>query len=272
MLTYSLKRRNYAWINNINFSASIFRILLFTIVLLSSFMNTSNLFLAAFVLPMFIYSLIFVKKILQTEKNKKYTFQFKKSLPFFFASILSLIYYQSDILMLSIIKGDEATAAYHVSFICLMAIYFLPSGLFQKFLLPRFHELANESIKNLKKIIVSNQLKILMISILVFLLTLILSKPLILFFFGIQYEESIKFLRILAIGIPFYYMAFLYGAYLTTQNFLKKKIRYMYTTAILNIILNLVFIPLYGAMGASYSTIISVFCLSFLYFNGFKKL
>ena len=272
MNTYSMKRRNYAWINNINFSTSVLRILLFSIVLLS-FTNRGNLFLAAFVFPVFFYSLIFVKKILQTEKNKKkFTFQFKKAAPFFLAAILASIYNQTDILMLSIIKGDEATAGYHVSFTCLMAIYFLPSGLFQKFLLPRFHELANESIKNLKKIIVSNQLKILMISILVFLLTLILSKPLILFFFGIQYEESIKFLRILAIGIPFYYMAFLYGAYLTTQNFLKKKIRYMYTTAILNIILNLVFIPLYGAMGASYSTIISVFCLSFLYFNGFKKL
>ena len=272
MNTYSMKRRNYAWINNINFSTSVLRILLFSIVLLS-FTNRGNLFLAAFVFPVFFYSLIFVKKILQTEKNKKkFTFQFKKAAPFFLAAILASIYNQTDILMLSIIKGDEATAGYHVSFTCLMAIYFLPSGLFQKFLLPRFHELSNESNNNLKKIIIANQLKILIISVLIFFLTQILSKPLIHLFFGMRYEESVKLLRILSIGIPFYYLAFFYGAYLTTQNLLKNKIKYMFITAVLNITLNLIFIPVYGAIGASYSTIISVFCLYFLYYNGFKKL
>ena len=174
--------------------------------------------------------------------------------------------------MLSIIKGEKLTAYYHISFICLMAIYSLPSALFQKFLLPSFDEIANNNKNNIKKIIIQNEFKVFVVSIFICFLAFILSGPLINFFFTAKYNSSIHLLYILLLTIPFYYMAFLYGAYLTTKNFLRTKVKYMFNTAMLNIFLNLLLIPKYEAYGASFATLFSTIFLSALYRYGFKKL
>lgn len=270
--TYYLKRKIYRKLNTIFLITSFFRVLLIIFFFFFPSIFNSHLFIALFVLPIFLYSIAFVKRIFQVNIKKKFIFKFQKTKFFFFSSVLSYIYFQSDILMLSMIKGEKLTAYYHVSFICIMAVYSLPSALFQKFLLPSFHEIAINNKKNIKKIIIQNEFKVFVLSIFICSLTFILSGPLINFFFSEKYNSSINLLYILSLAIPFYYMAFLYGAYLTTKNFLRTKVKYMFNTAILNILLNLLLIPKYGAYGASFATLFSTIFLFAFYRYGFKKL
>ena len=66
-------------------------------------------------------------------------------------------------------------------------------------------------------------------------------------------------------------MAYNSGAVLVTKQHVYRKVKYMGIVAILNIILNVTFIPIYGAEGAAITTVISNLTLFSLYFFAIKR-
>src|SRR5690606_13992410 len=63
--------------------------------------------------------------------------------PFGLASVFHLIYFQSDIVLVKYITGDEAAGYYNVAFTVMMAVLLFPGIIYQKFLLPKIHRWAN---------------------------------------------------------------------------------------------------------------------------------
>lgn len=64
---------------------------------------------------------------------------FKNAWPFGLAGIFHLIYFQSDIILLEYLTGAESTGIYNVAFVVMVAVYLLPSVIYQKFMLPKLH-------------------------------------------------------------------------------------------------------------------------------------
>src|SRR5690606_1126389 len=64
--------------------------------------------------------------------------------PFGLAGVFYLAYFQSGIILVSYILGDEAAAQYGVAITIMTAIYMFASLIYQKFLMPKIHRWANQ--------------------------------------------------------------------------------------------------------------------------------
>ncbi|TOP38397.1 hypothetical protein CGH17_25330, partial [Vibrio parahaemolyticus] len=59
--------------------------------------------------------------------------------------------------------------------------------------------------------------------------------------------------------------------FLTTENLIHKKNKYMLICAIFNVILNIIFIPRFGAVSAVISTVLTEIILCALFYRGVKR-
>jgi O-antigen/teichoic acid export membrane protein len=89
--------------------------------------------------------------------------------------------------------------------------------------------------------------------------------------FGEAYQESVGLLKILAFCIPVRFLAISIGATLSTQDHMRLKIGLLGASAVVNVLLNLLLIPLYGAKGAAAVTLFSEITLLVLYLFAVRR-
>lgn len=205
------------------------------------------------------------KKVLNIIKQPTIKEALSHSWAFGLGSIFAFIYLQSDIIMVKYISGDEQAGLYNVSFTIITAILIFPTVFYQKFLMPKVHRWANNNKNKFYNNYKKGNIFMLISGITVLILLYLLSTFLILTLFGQEYINSIKILKILALSLPFYFVAYNIGTTMTTNEHMKEKVKLMGLIAILNITLNLFFIPLYQANGAAITTVLSNIVLFLLY-------
>lgn len=191
--------------------------------------------------------------------------------PFGLATIFHLIYFQSDIVLLKYITGDEAAGVYNVAFTVMAAVYLFPSVIYQKFLLPKMHRWANHDRKRFYQVYRQGNVAMLVLGVVAMLAvwgTAFWAIPLL---FGKQYSQAVILLNILAVCAPVVFVASSVGATLVTQEHMTKKVKYMGTIAMLNIALNFMLIPEFGAVGAAAATVISNLVLLVIYYGAAQK-
>lgn len=220
--------------------------------------------------PMFNYNFRLVGHDLPTEKwNKGHKSAYSVILlswPFGLAAFAHLIYYQSDIVLLKYLDNDVSAGIYNIAFLIISAIYLLPNVIFQKYFLPKLHRWSVQEPERVKEVFLQGNLFMLLLGI-AFLGGIWLTGDWVVFLlFGEPYKESANILKILSFSVPFMFVAFSAGAVLVTQNHMKIKVKLMLAVAMLNVILNILLIPIYGTLGAAVSTIISNFTLAALYY------
>jgi len=191
--------------------------------------------------------------------------------PFGLAGLFHLIYFQSDIILLKYLSGSEAAANYNIAFTIMVAIYIFPSVIYQKFLLPKIHRWAHHDREKFYYTYKQGNLMMFIIGSVGMVLVWFSSSFLISLLFGIKYTNSSELLNILAFSIPVIFVASSVGATLVTKEHMKKKVLYMGTIAVLNIVLNIILIPIYGASGAAVATVLSNIFLLIIYYIAAEK-
>lgn len=192
--------------------------------------------------------------------------------PFGLAGFCQIVYFQSGVILVMYIAGKEAAGLYNVAFTVIAAAYLLPSVVYQKFLLPKLHRWSKHDRGKFYQVYQQGNIVMLIIGIIVMSGIWGTSNWAIPILFGIAYENSIFLLNIMALSIPVMFVAFNSGATLVTGNHIKKKIQLMAIVAILNTLLNLLLIPIYGAIGAAISSVLSNIVLLYLYYNASKNI
>ena len=162
--------------------------------------------------------------------------------------------------------GDIETGYYNVSYVILASILIIPTILFGKFLMPKYHRWANHNAKKFREIyLLSN--KFMMFSGMCIMLIVYFSSDFIIpLIFGEEYLPSISLMKTLSFTLPISFMAYSVGATLVTKSHMKTKVILMGIVALSNIFLNIILIPIYGAKGAAFATILSNFILLVMYY------
>ncbi|HUE91181.1 flippase [Pseudomonas sp.] len=191
--------------------------------------------------------------------------------PFGVAALSHLVYYQSDIILIKYYIGDAEAGIYNVGFTVMAAVYLFPGVVYQKFFLPKMHRWANSSREQLFEVYRIGNYAMLILGLITALFLWGISSVMIDLIFGAQYEMSIGVLKVLALSAPITFLAFSVGATLVTQEHMRMKVKYMLVVAVINVALNIVFIPIYGVIGAAYTTLLSNGVLLFLYYRGAQK-
>jgi O-antigen/teichoic acid export membrane protein len=195
------------------------------------------------------------------------------SFPFFILSVLSLIHFKVDSIMLGFLESYSVVATYEASYKLFEAAQFLtvPFGMI---FLPIFSEMTVQ--KNWEEIqkLIKKLLTILFVLGSIAAVVVIAGAAFIIpFVFGDKYSDSIPILKILYLAVPLLYIVNM-SIILTRSIYLEKKaIKAMLLCAILNIILNAIGIPLWSAAGAAWATVITETLLAVLLMKlNFKKL
>ena len=231
---------------------------LFGIIVASA---TSSVFL-------FVFSFFAIRKFIKIKKlkfNKKYI---KEKIilasPFILTTIFWMIYFNIDRIFITLIKGNYATGLYSISY---TFIGFLLSilGILSTTFFPVLSNVSNNKQK-LKSIVDKYLLLIYLFCVPVTIGGIYLAPKIISLVFGSQYLggtlafQLIMFFFLLnSIGIINYHL-------LITNNLERYSLKILGISAVTNILLNFIFVPWLGIIGAAITTIISeiiIFIISY---------
>lgn len=186
------------------------------------------------------------------------------SLPYGLLSILGLLYFRIDSVLLSYIKGNFETGIYGAAYRFLEAVTFIPTA-FSMALFPVLSQVHNQSLKQVRVLYIKSLKVMLGLGIIVFLgYTLIL--PEIIKILLPNYYSSIQAIRILSLSVPFMFIHVpAVVVLLSTDKYLKQVLILSILALTFNILANLLLIPEFGFVAASWVTVFSE-VLSFVIF------
>lgn len=198
--------------------------------------------------------------ILENRPKKVEKIPYKKiliiSIPMMFSGLMQLLLNWTDIFMLGIMMNNEDVGKYNVAFkIGSMMLIFLAT--ISTIILPKLSQFFEEkNHQELEKIIKQSTKLGILIST-PFLLGLMIFGQSILGFFGKEYVNSYNILVIIAVTGYLGVLAGNIDQILNMSNN-QKTLLYINTIALfLNIGINLILIPIYGALGAAMATLIT---------------
>lgn len=170
--------------------------------------------------------------------------------------ILLQIYLYIDSSMLMAIKGEQSVGIYHGGFRLYQIMTIIPSALgFTMFpVLARTYEKENDTFHYLS----SNLIRWLILLVLPLSASLIIyAEDIIFLVFGSTFSLSIPVFQLLMIVLPFTFLVSFANVILVSMNLHKTSMKLFSATIFLNIIMNFVLIPQYGAKGAALGMLVS---------------
>jgi len=180
----------------------------------------------------------------------------KEALPLAFVAVISMVYYNIDIVMLGKMKGEEIAGWYGVSYHLFFALATL-TGAFLSAIFPVLSRFFEETEELLKKAYQKSFKVMIGVGIPVAAGTFLLAEEIILFLFGPQYQHSVVVLKIFSFLIIFSYLNGLAGYFLTSTNRQRLTAKILAVTTCINVCLNFVLIPRYSYIGAASATVAS---------------
>ena len=212
-------------------------------------------------------------------KSKKYELVHKstinnvlsESYPFALAGFLYVVYFQSDIILLKYLDSAESAGIYNVAFIILGAIYLFPAIFYQRFLLPKLHRWSVHNKAKFIGVYQAGNRIMLLAGISVMAVVLLIMPMIIPFIFGEAYAGVIPLLMILAFCIPCRFLSSSIESVFVDHGNMKRKVICMGITALINVILNVIAIPIWGNMGAAITTLLSELILLILFYLTARK-
>ena len=198
----------------------------------------------------------------------------KEALPFGLASVFAVIYFQTDTVMLSMMKGDAVVGWYNAAYRLVMGTLFIP-GAFVGALYPVLSRYFTTSKDNLMVVYEKSFKFLAILAVPLGIGTTLLADRIIIFLYGEDFAPSIIALQILIWGASIIFIKSIGGYTLASINKQLVDTRVTGISALLNVGLNLLLIPTYSYVGAGVASIASqvfVFTCEFSYLqkNGYK--
>lgn len=194
----------------------------------------------------------------------------KESIPFWMTSVFIIIYFRMDMIMLSMMKGNEVVGWYAAPYRLLDGLSVIPS-VFMSVMFPVFSKYYTDSKSSLEFAFEKSLKFLVIISIPIGIGTTILADDIIMLFYGNEYTPSVAALKILIWASVLSYINWTPATLLNSAN--KQRTLMICTSigAILNIILNCLLIPSLSYKGAGIATIISEFAVGLLILSSIQK-
>lgn len=179
-----------------------------------------------------------------------------RSWPLVFTSLVVILYMRIDQIMINDMLGDHATGIYSVAVRLSEVWYFIPVIITNSL----FPAIVNSKIISQEYYILRLQqlLTVLVwISIFSSVITLLLSKWLILLLFGVAYQEASQVLMINMWASVFVSLGVASSRWLICENLQYNLLYRSLSGLFINIMLNFALIPRYGIVGAAYATLLA---------------
>jgi len=230
-----------------------------------AFMGMTMMTLSLFQLVKFYKKENFIKINLNTYKEPSIIDTLKKAWPFCASGFFYFIFFQTNIVILYWLNGPEASGIYYAALMISIAIFIIPSSIFQKYILPLQHRWARENPLKLLAVFRFTCGTMILLGITATIMLILIAQTSIFNIFGEEFFKASEIIFILAFGVPFKFLAIGIGGLLSVRDLIKTKIKCMGIIAFLNVILNFSLVPIFSLQGAAFATIICDLCLLIFY-------
>ncbi len=178
-------------------------------------------------------------------------------LPLYLASVFNFMYDKIDVLLISKFIGFQEVANYSIAY----GIYKSTAIFFMPLLVSGYTKISYLSNRNFAVIIFIRKYATLIsiICFIVIIFILIFSQYIIVFLYSSKFIESTSVLRILSIAVIFMGLNNLLGSVLNGLGKFKENRNVTLLCLLINVLLNIIFIPLYGIIAAAVTTVITEF-------------
>jgi O-antigen/teichoic acid export membrane protein len=184
----------------------------------------------------------------------------KNSWPLMLASAAGFIYLRIDQVMIGVMLGTREVGLYAAAVKLVEVWYFIP-GIICASLFPAIINAKKTSPEVYKRRLNFFYILMGLIPVIIAIPITFLAKPIIIVLFGSSYLESINILRIYIWSSLGLFLGSAMSQYLMSENLVKSIFWLNFFAMIANVILNLIFIPMFGLLGAATATLISYFVL-----------
>ncbi|MBH0036792.1 oligosaccharide flippase family protein [Pseudoalteromonas sp. NZS71_1] len=206
--------------------------------------------------------LLFTKRGVKLKASLDIKFIFmvlKRTFPLLISSLAIILYYKIDQIMLGFMVGYESVGIYAIQAQIVMAV-----NLILQILINGTYPAWFRGGKINSELIVAIYKLSLLLSIVLLFFSYFLSETVITFLWGNHYIESSSLLSITLLGTLFSGFGYISSKKLISLKLESYRMRRVVIGMIINIILNLILIPLYGVYGAAISTVFSQIYSGFL--------
>ncbi len=180
----------------------------------------------------------------------------RQSYPLALAGILTMIYFSSDSLIISIFKPAADVGIYRLSYKILESLIFFPA-MFVGLVMPILARTAFSDWPQFKKVLQRGQEVLLIFALPLVLGTLVLSPQIIGLLGGQNYPESIGVLNILIVAVGIIFFGTLFSYVLIALGKQKALLWISAVGAVFNVGANLIFIPRYSYWAAAFTTVLT---------------
>lgn len=210
-------------------------------------------------------------------KGPKLHFSFKiakqllsKSYYHFIAGLLIIVYTQIDKIMLGNMTGGSTVGIYSAAMVVSSLWLFVPNALIES-ASPLIMSAKSESEYSYRKKNKQLYCAIIWIGLGASIVITLLSKQITLLIYGNEFIDSVHVLTILIWSRVFSLIGTTKAIWLTVENLGKYQVYFVGIAACINIVLNIILIPIYGAIGAAIATLIAEVVSAFFACLLFKK-
>lgn len=179
-----------------------------------------------------------------------------EAFPLFLTSLVIMLYIRIDQVMIEYFVGFEQLGQYSAS-VRLVDMVYMVSPILLTSLYPFISKQYKQNKKIYREYVKNFVYLFSYISIPIVLFTLFFSTNLIDFIFSDKFVDASLILQILILSTPFVFWNSLLYKVLIIENMMKINFYSSLASLAVNVILNYFFIPIYGALGAAISTVIS---------------
>lgn len=214
----------------------------------------------------FLYPLIYLIKekikIRFTLDKKTSIFLFKIALPFALAGLFNRLFSYVDTISLGKLVGDVYVGWYNAAYKLNFGLFFIPAA-FSAAIFPAFSSLYYSSREKLVQIFEKSFFYLMIIALPLAFGVIFLARQLILKIYGLDYLPSIFPLQILMVNLIFMFIYTPLGALLNATGQQLKNTLNIGSAALINLILNLILIPVFYQRGlnpasaASFTSVVS---------------
>jgi O-antigen/teichoic acid export membrane protein len=204
-----------------------------------------------------------LQKKIKKDINKKL---FSYSFPALFAGVLGMVLYWIDSFFIGYFKTTADVGFYNAA-IPITLLLFITPELFTRLLFPLItKEYARKNKEAIKELSQQIGKWVFTLNLPIFIIIILFPGAIINILFGKEYLVAETALRILSIGTFFSSLAFIASRLILMVGKTKVLLMDLILVFIINIILNIILVPLYGLSGAAFSTMICGLILSLLFF------
>lgn len=180
----------------------------------------------------------------------------RRSFPYALLGVIGLVYFRTDALLLTWMKGTEATGIYTAAYRLLDAVTDIP-GVIVAAMFPTLARLHVESKAKVRKTYLGALVTLALLGLPVLAGMVIFARPAIDLLYGAEFAESAVVLQLLAVGVYLIFIDTANTMVLYASDNLRPVVLLSLVTMTSNIALNLALIPAYGERGAAVGTILS---------------